>query len=259
MKHEHVILQFGKILGKNGSSRVLNPPLHSAMGDRGAFNLFSHIWIRHQFVSVVPSCPPHCTSHSACLPPGEPESHHWGRGCHLREEESKGGQSPKPCCCSQPSAQPRCQADSAQQEQADISSSCGWHGWAAAPWWRAQGVSLLPEVHPELRAGLSHLPWGRGTCLMAACWARAQPARAVLSSATRQHGATALPAGIPPGAHPETTLPFLLLLSPASLAESSSSACLLHLNPGEGKDSRGCCWFATQLASPFCGWLLSRG
>lgn len=36
----------------------------------------------------------HCISCSAWVPPGEPESHHWERGCHLGEEESTGGQSP---------------------------------------------------------------------------------------------------------------------------------------------------------------------
>lgn len=50
------------------------------------------------------------------------------------------------------------------------------------------------------------------------------------------------------------------VLSPASLAESSSSACLLHLNPGQEKDSRSYCWFATgELVSPSCDWLLSWG
>lgn len=161
VKHEHVILQFGKILGKNGSSRALNPPLHSAMGGRGAFNLFGHIWTRHHLSLWYHPVLMHCTFHSAWLPPGEPESHHRERGCELGQEESKGGQSPKPCCCSQPSAQTRCQADSAQQEQADISSSCGWHGLAGASSWWAWSVSLLPEIQPELPAGLSHLPQER--------------------------------------------------------------------------------------------------
>lgn len=109
MKHEHVILQFGKTLGKNGSSRALNSPLDSTMGGRGAFNLFGHIWTRHHLSLWYHPILMHCTSHSGWLPPGEPESHHRERGCELGEEESKGGQSPEPCCCSQPSAQTRCQ------------------------------------------------------------------------------------------------------------------------------------------------------
>lgn len=38
----------------------------------------------------------HCTSHSAWVPPGEPGSHHWERGCNLGEEESKVAKAPSP-------------------------------------------------------------------------------------------------------------------------------------------------------------------
>lgn len=152
------------LLGKNGSSRVLNPPLHSAMGGRGAFNLLGHTWSRHQFVSVVSSCPqalplPFSLSapRRAREPPLRERMSSW-RGRKHRWAK------PQLCCCSQPSAQTRCQADSAQQEQADISSSCGWHGWAGASSWPACRVSLLLEAHPKLCWAVP-APTRRGTCL----------------------------------------------------------------------------------------------
>lgn len=217
MKHEHVILQFGKTLGKNGSSRALNSPLDSTMGGRGAFNLFGHIWTRHHLSLWYHPVLMHCTSHSGWLPPGEPESHHREReDVSLERKKAKVGKAPSPAAVHSQVLRQGVKADSVQQEQADISSSCGWHGLAGASSWWAWSVSLLPEIHPELPAGCPTSP-RRG--------ARAQPARAALSSATRQHGATALPAGIPPGAHPETTLPFLLLpqQSPVPLPASCTS------------------------------------
>lgn len=146
------------LLGKNGWSRVLNPPLHSATGDRGAFNLFGHIWTRHQFVSVVPSCPHALHLPFSWVPPGEPESHHWERGCHLGEEESKGGQSPSSAAAHQVLRPGVRLILLSRSRQTSPAVAAGWLSWCFIVV-SLQG-SLLLVAHPELRAGLSHLPQG---------------------------------------------------------------------------------------------------
>lgn len=217
MKHEHVILQFGKTLGKNGSSRALNSPLDSTMGGRGAFNLFGHIWTRHHLSLWYHPVLMHCTSHSGWLPPGEPESHHRERGCELGEEESKGGQSPEPCCCSQPSAQTRCQ---------------GWFCSAGAGRHLQQlWLAWLSWCFIMVSLECVSSPWDPPR---AACWAVPPPPGGEQELSLQEllsalpHASTEpqlLQLGIPPGAHPETTLPFLLLpqQSPVPLPASCTS------------------------------------
>lgn len=244
MKHEHVILQFGKTLGKNGSSRALNSPLDSTMGGRGAFNLFGHIWTRHHLSLWYHPVLMHCTSHSGWLPPGEPESHHRERGCELGEEESKGGQSPEPCCCSQPSAQTRCQGWF-------CSAGAGRHLqqlWLAWLSWCFIMVSLecvsSPWDPPRAACWLSHLP--QEGSKSSACKSCSQ----LCHTPARSHSSSSW--------HPTRGSSWNNpALPPASPAESSSSACLLHLNPGQRKDSRGS-WYATgEPVSPSWGCLLS--
>lgn len=176
----------------------------------------------------------HCLSHSAWVPPGEPESHHWERGCHLGEEESTGGQSPSSAAVH--SQVLRQGVRLILLSRSRQTSPPAVAGMAQLVLHHGQPAGCLSFLRPTPScAGLSQLPQGGAPasgCTLnksSACKSCSQlchtPAWSHSSSSWH-----------PTRAHPESTLPFLLLPSPPSPAECSSSVCLLHPTPAQGKE-----------------------